>query len=58
MEGKRPHICSWMGSWIAAVSLAVPSAFNRLFFPQGAMPKEALLNPCTAIALLATRALN
>jgi Ca2+:H+ antiporter len=38
---------------IAAVSLAVPSAFNRAFSQQAAMPQEAVLNLCTAIVLLA-----
>src|SRR5258706_2416750 len=37
---------------IAAASLAVPSAFNRLFSPQEAMPQEALLNLYTALVLL------
>jgi Ca2+:H+ antiporter len=37
---------------IAAVSLAVPSAFNRLFSPTGTIHEEKLINLGTAIVLL------
>lgn len=39
---------------IAAISLAVPSAFSRLFSPGGVIPHEQSLNLATAIVLLAT----
>lgn len=38
---------------IAAISLAIPSAFHRLEAPEGPFPQEGLLNLSTAIALLA-----
>src|SRR5262245_59348967 len=38
---------------ISAVSLGVPSAFNRLFSPEGTMPEEKLVNLGTAFVLLA-----
>lgn len=37
---------------IAVISLAVPSAFSRLFSPEGTMPQEAFVNLATAIVLL------
>jgi len=39
---------------IAAISLAVPSAFNRFFSPEGTMPQEKSVNLGTALVLLAT----
>jgi Ca2+:H+ antiporter len=39
---------------IAAISLAVPSAFNRFFSPEGTMPQEEVINLGTALLLLAT----
>ena len=39
---------------IAAISLAVPSAFNRFFSPEGTMRQEGLVNLATAFVLLAT----
>ena len=39
---------------IAAISLAVPSAFNRFFSPEGTMPQEKIINLGTALVLLAT----
>jgi Ca2+:H+ antiporter len=39
---------------IAAISLAVPSAFNRFFSPEGTMPQEKMINLGTALVLLAT----
>jgi Ca2+:H+ antiporter len=38
---------------ISAVSLGVPSAFNRFFSPEGTMPDERLINLGTAFVLLA-----
>ena len=38
---------------IAAISLAVPSAFNRFFSPAGTMPQEKAVNLGTALVLLA-----
>ena len=38
---------------IAAISLAVPSAFNRFFSPEGTMPQEKAVNLGTALVLLA-----
>ena len=38
---------------ISAVSLGVPSAFNRFFSPEGTLPEEKLLNLGTALVLLA-----
>jgi Ca2+:H+ antiporter len=38
---------------IAAISLGVPSAFNRIVSPQGLMPEERLINFGTAVVLLA-----
>ena len=38
---------------IATLSLAVPSAFNRFFVTEGAMPQEEALNLSTAFVLLA-----
>ena len=38
---------------ISAVSLGVPSAFNRFFSPEGTIREEKLLNLGTAIVLLA-----
>ena len=38
---------------IATASLAVPSAFSRLFSPEAVIPQEAQLNIATAILLLA-----
>src|SRR5262252_4935969 len=38
---------------ISAVSLGVPSAFNRFFSPEGTIPEEKLVNLGTAIVLLA-----
>src|SRR5262249_5443652 len=38
---------------ISAVSLAVPSTFNRLFSPSGTLPEEKLINVGTAFVLLA-----
>jgi Ca2+:H+ antiporter len=37
---------------ISAVSLGVPSAFNRFFSPEGTLPEEKLVNLGTAIVLL------
>jgi len=42
---------------IAALSLAVPSAFNRFFSPDGTMREEQLVNSGTAFVLLAAYAL-
>ena len=39
---------------IAAISLAVPSTFNRFFSPEGTMPQEKIINLGTALVLLAT----
>ena len=39
---------------IAAISLAVPSAFNRFFSPEGTIPQEKIINLGTALVLLAT----
>jgi Ca2+:H+ antiporter len=39
---------------IAAISLAVPSAFNRFFSPEGTIPQEKMVNLGTALVLLAT----
>jgi Ca2+:H+ antiporter len=39
---------------IAAISLAVPSAFNRFLSPEGTMPQEKMINLGTAFVLLAT----
>jgi Ca2+:H+ antiporter len=39
---------------ISAVSLGVPSAFNRFFSPQGTLPEEKLVNLGTAFVLLAS----
>ncbi len=39
---------------IAAISLAVPSAFNRFFSPEGTMRAEGAVNLATAFVLLAT----
>src|SRR3954454_8111894 len=38
---------------ISAVSLGVPSAFNRFFSPDSTMPEEKLVNLGTAVVLLA-----
>jgi Ca2+:H+ antiporter len=38
---------------ISAISLGVPSAFNRFFSPQGTMHEEKLVNVGTAVVLLA-----
>jgi Ca2+:H+ antiporter len=38
---------------ISAVSLGVPSAFNRFFSPEGTLPEEKLVNLGTALVLLA-----
>lgn len=38
---------------IAAISLAVPAAFNRFFSPEGTMPQEKAVNLGTALVLLA-----
>jgi Ca2+:H+ antiporter len=38
---------------ISAVSLGVPSAFNRFFSPESTMPEERLINLGTAFVLLA-----
>jgi len=38
---------------ISAVSLAVPSTFNRVFSPSGTLPEEKLINLGTAFLLLA-----
>jgi len=38
---------------IAAISLGVPSAFNRLFSPGGTIPEEKIINLGTAVVLLA-----
>lgn len=37
---------------IAAISLAVPSTFNRFFSPEGTMPQERAVNLGTALVLL------
>jgi len=42
---------------ISVVSLAVPSAFNRVFSPEGTLHAEKLINVGTAIVLLAAYAL-
>ncbi|HEX6812151.1 MAG TPA: calcium/proton exchanger [Planctomycetota bacterium] len=42
---------------IATLSLAVPSAFNRFFVQDGAMPQEEAVNLSTAFVLLAAYAL-
>lgn len=42
---------------ISAISLGVPSAFNRFFSPEGTLREEKLVNLGTAILLLATYAL-
>mgnify|MGYP002377729088 FL=1 len=42
---------------ISAISLAVPSAFNRFFSDQGPMPQEKTLNLATAVVLLIAYAL-
>jgi Ca2+:H+ antiporter len=42
---------------ISAISLGVPSAFNRFFSPQGTLREEKLVNLGTALVLLATYAL-
>jgi len=42
---------------MSAISLGVPSAFNRFFSPSGTMPEEKLVNVGTAIVLLAAYAL-
>src|SRR5215831_4313523 len=42
---------------ISAVSLGVPSAFNRFFSPEGTLPEEKLVNLGTAFVLLASYAL-
>ena len=39
---------------ISAVSLGVPSAFNRFFSPEGTLPEEKLVNLGTALVLLAS----
>src|SRR5262249_44964503 len=39
---------------ISAVSLGVPSAFNRFFSPEGTLPEEKLVNLGTAFVLLAS----
>jgi Ca2+:H+ antiporter len=41
---------------ISAVSLGVPSAFNRFFSPESTMPEERLINLGTAFVLLAPTA--
>jgi len=38
---------------ISAISLGIPSAFNRFFSPEGTLPEEKLVNLGTAIVLLA-----
>lgn len=38
---------------IAAISLAVPSAFSRSFSPESTTPEETLLNLCLALVLMA-----
>jgi len=42
---------------IAAISLAVPSAFNRFFSPEGTIQAERVINFGTAVLLLASYAL-
>src|SRR5215471_8309534 len=42
---------------ISAISLGVPSAFNRVFSPEGTVHEEKLVNLGTAIVLLAAYAL-
>ena len=42
---------------IAAISLGVPSAFNRFFSPEGTIHAERLINFGTAVVLLASYAL-
>jgi Ca2+:H+ antiporter len=42
---------------ISAISLGVPSAFNRFFSPEGTLPEEKLVNLGTAFVLLAAYAL-
>ena len=42
---------------ISAVSLGVPSAFNRFFSPEGTVREEKLINLGTAVVLLVTYAL-
>jgi Ca2+:H+ antiporter len=42
---------------ISAISLGVPSAFNRFFSPEGTIREEKLVNLGTAIVLLAAYAL-
>src|SRR5215831_7377823 len=37
---------------ISAISLGVPSAFNRFFSPEGTIPEEKLVNLGTAVVLL------
>jgi Ca2+:H+ antiporter len=39
---------------ISAVSLGVPSAFNRFFSPEGTLPEEKLVNLGAAVVLLAS----
>jgi Ca2+:H+ antiporter len=39
---------------LAAISLSVPSAFDRFFSPDGTMPQEAAVNLGTALLLLTT----
>ena len=38
---------------ISAISLGIPSAFNRFFSPEGTLPEEKLVNLGTAVILLA-----
>jgi Ca2+:H+ antiporter len=38
---------------ISAISLGIPSAFNRFFSPEGTLPAEKLVNLGTAVVLLA-----
>jgi len=42
---------------ISAISLGVPSAFNRFFSPNATLHEEKLVNLCTAIVLLTAYAL-